>query len=85
MNQALVTIFERRSVSADEITLYSISPYQESHHLRTEHTVIYETGREEERRRKKKREENTERDTNNRKESYRKKATQGTNFYEDCH
>jgi hypothetical protein len=51
-----VTIFERRSVSADGITLYYISPYQELHHLRTKHTFIYATRREKERRRKRKRE-----------------------------
>ncbi len=67
-----MTIFERRSVSADGITLYYISPYQESHHLRTKHTFIYATRREKERRRKRKREENTERDMDNRKESYEK-------------
>ncbi len=47
-----MTIFERRNVTADGITLYYISPYQELHHLRTKHTFIYATRREKERRRK---------------------------------
>jgi hypothetical protein len=34
-------IFDRRSVSADETTLYSVSSYRESHRSHTKHTLIY--------------------------------------------
>lgn len=36
----IVTIFERRNISADEITLYSVSSHHQSHHFRREHAYI---------------------------------------------
>ncbi len=44
-----MTIFERRSVSADGITLYPVSSHHQSHRLYKERAFIYTIRREKER------------------------------------
>ncbi len=45
----IVTIFERRSVSADGVMLYLASSHHQSHRLHKEHAFIYTISRKKER------------------------------------
>ncbi len=44
--ERIVTIFDRRSVSASGIALYLAFSYQQSHRLHTEYTFLYATKKE---------------------------------------
>jgi hypothetical protein len=67
-----VTIFDRRSASANKMMLYSASLYHQSHHLHTKYTFICATWMETKQDRKKREEDRDERrDNYEKREIYR--------------